>query len=60
LGSYLANDPDYLKAKRIRRGEERIDARFDEFVERFRSRFGIVPKENFDKNYASNWYYYFK
>src|SRR5262245_49344878 len=40
---HLPSDPDYLKAKRIRTGEEQLDPRFDTFVERFHVEFGAPP-----------------
>lgn len=36
-------DRDYLRAKRIKQGQSRLDPVYDAFVERFRERYGISP-----------------
>jgi hypothetical protein len=38
------SDPDYLHAKRIKQGQSRVDPVYDAFVERFRERYGILPR----------------
>jgi hypothetical protein len=37
------SDLDYLRAKRIKQGQSRVDPVYDAFVERFRERYGISP-----------------
>jgi hypothetical protein len=37
------SDPGYLRAKRIKKGQSRVDPVYDTFVERFRERYGISP-----------------
>jgi len=37
------SDPDYLRAKRIKQGQSRVEPVYDAFVERFRERYGISP-----------------
>jgi hypothetical protein len=37
------DDPDYLCAKRIKRGQSRVDPVYDDFLERFRARYGFAP-----------------
>lgn len=37
------SDPDYLRAKRIKQGQSRVDPGYDAFVERFRDRYRISP-----------------
>jgi hypothetical protein len=36
-------DPDYLRAKRIKQGQDRLDPVYDGFVGRFRQRYGSSP-----------------
>lgn len=36
-------DPDYLRAKRIKQGQSRMDPVYDPFTERFRLKYGISP-----------------
>lgn len=36
-------DPDYLRAKRIKQGESRVDPVYDAFIERFRLEYGFSP-----------------
>lgn len=36
-------DPDYLRAKRIKQGQSRMDPVYDPFTERFRLKYGIPP-----------------
>jgi len=40
---YLPSDPGFDEVRRIRRGEERLPAVFDAFVDRFTKTFGIAP-----------------
>jgi hypothetical protein len=37
------SDPGYLRVKRIKQGQSRVDPVYDTFVERFRERYGISP-----------------
>ena len=49
MAFYVPDDPDYQSAKRVRRGEARIDPAFSGFVDRFRGAFGVPPLAlNFD------------
>jgi hypothetical protein len=43
MGFVQPNDPEYLRAKRIKQGTSRVDPVCDAFVERFRQRYGISP-----------------
>lgn len=36
-------DPDYLRIKRIKQGEFRVDPVYDAFIEGFRERYGVSP-----------------
>jgi hypothetical protein len=36
-------DPDYLRVKRIKQGELRVDPVYDAFIEGFRQRYGVSP-----------------
>jgi hypothetical protein len=49
-------DPDYLRAKRIKQGLERLDPVYDGFVERFRQRYGSSPLAVM----LDAWFYYFR
>jgi hypothetical protein len=36
-------DPDYLRVKRIKQGQARVDPVYDAFIEDFRERYGVSP-----------------
>jgi hypothetical protein len=38
-----SRDPDYLRVRRIKQGECRVDTVYDAFIEGFRERYGVSP-----------------